>query len=1191
MWTNSQQQAIEERNKNILVSAAAGSGKTAVLVERIKQLIINDNISIEKMLIVTFTNAAAAEMRERISAAISQALDNPSNQESFLRNQLNLINRANISTFHSFCIEILKNYFYLIDIEPDFKICDEAQKIILQTEALEELLDMEFERGEDDFIAFADRYASGKDDEEIKDIILYTFNFIQSLPEPLAWLKEKAEELDTDFDDFINKPLYRKIISGILFEIESAECLLEKAETICNKIEGLTVYLPVIQGDMEKLAALRDAFIQDDKCLKEKLQQIDFSRLPPVKGEASGFKEIVKKIRDEVKNIIQQLKEAYGDKDIETYIKEQKEVYPYARCLYDLVERFSAIYGQKKAERNLFDFNDLEHRALEILKIEEVSQEYRDKFSFIFIDEYQDSNIVQETLISHIKRENNLFMVGDVKQSIYRFRLADPLIFINKYDSFKEESCTSDIKIDLNLNFRSKSHIIHGTNYIFKNLMHRRMAEIEYDEDAYLYKGLCYSDSYDYPIELKLIEHKSSQEDEIDEEIQEMKKVEMEAYVAAEKIKSLIGTEIYDCKKEEVRRASYRDIVILLRTIKGWMQIYYEVFLQENIPVYVDAEEGYFETIEIGVFLNLISLIDNRKQDIPLLSVLRSPIGGFMTDEIVEIRLKAEGKFYHAFETYACEDEPLAKKCRKFSDKINAWKKKSTYLPVDEFLWVLLKETGYETYIRALPGGAQRYANMRVLIEKAKQFQSTTMKGLFDFLRFMDQVKKTGSSINTAKVIGENEDVVRIMSIHKSKGLEFPIVLVGGLGKRFNKKTQTSKVILHKDIGIGMRNIDPSLGVYFQTLNQQLIKKELDKEFIAEEMRILYVAFTRARDRLVLLGTISDLQKTREKWMIYDENYVHHGSNYLDWIIPVLLRHEHCKNELVKILEYPADLYDCKEDASLWNIEKITKRDMSVDKERAENKKEDIRKGFFEGFETEDDEAQKIADLLEWTYDYSLETQIPSKLTVTEIRKLTAKEMKFDEMDMPKRVQGPSFTQHEHKFTAMERGTIMHLAMQHMDIQRTESIEEINNQISEMVSSDILKKEEAETIVPERIKRFFDSEIGQRMKESQEVFREVSFNIIKEAREVIPEVETEEKILVQGTIDCYFKEDDGYVLLDYKNDFLDMDDLYLKQVEIIVDKYKVQLELYKEALEKIKGLNIKETYLYLFSIEKAILVN
>lgn len=1197
-WSENQLQAITERKKNILVSAAAGSGKTAVLVERIKQLLIKDGIGIDKMLIVTFTNAAAGEMRERIANAILEELSHcrEHKHEKFLRNQLNLIHRANISTFHSFCIEIIRKYFYLINIEPNFKLCDEAQKNILQNEALEELMDIQFEEQEQAFIEFADCFASDRDDSDIKNMILHTFNFIQSMPIPFEWLKEKVEALNIKEEEFLNSDIYKSLKDDTLFQIRKAEKILNKALMLSNNKTGPYHYIPIIENDLIQLEEYKALLLQDNFSSMCQ-QEFSFLRLPSKSDSLIDLntKEAVKTLRTEAKKVLSEIAETLGAKTIDKHIQDLNHVYPYAVYLQKLVKAFYELYQQKKNEKDLLDFNDLEHFAIKILSEEEVAKEYQQKFCHIFIDEYQDSNLVQETLINKIKREDNLFMVGDVKQSIYRFRLADPSIFINKYDTYKEQIDTHNIKIDLNKNFRSKNQVINGINYIFKHLMKKESCEIEYDQEAFLYKGLEYEEKNDLSSKVILLEHDAANE-ELDDNLKDMIKAEVEALSAARQIKQSLGTVIFDSKKGKERPLVYKDIVILLRTVRGWMQIYYETLLKENIPVYMDAGEGYFETVEVGIFLNLISLIDNKKQDIPLLSVLRSPIGNFTTEELVNIRLAYKNIAYHqAFEEYS-KDGPdllLKNKCQHLLKKIETWKEKGTYLPIDEFLWNLLKETGFYTYITALPGGKKRQGNMLILMEKAKQFQNTTMKGLFEFLQFIEQAKKTSNSIHTAKVIGEYDDVVRIMSIHKSKGLEFPFVIVGGLGKMFNKRSYLSKLTFHKDIGIGLKKIDPMLNISSSIINQRIINKKYEKELLSEELRILYVALTRAQDQLVLLGTLSDVRRSILKWQLKDVTFIHDAQCYMDWIMPVLLKHHSCKATIQSYLEEDIiDQSEIEQDDSTWNISIYNHQDIKQLNIKKSTSEEYIKEIFSQGFNHSSKKyKQYVQDKLEWAYDYSIASNLPVKMTVTEIRRLSENKVRYEESDIPNLITHPSFISDKKLFSALERGTFIHIIMQHIHLKKTNTLEEIKEQIQQMVNQELIRQEEADTVDVNHIFNFFQSDIGIRMKRSKNVNREVSFNLVKKVKEIMPDIDNiREEIMIQGTIDCYFREEDQYILLDYKNDAFYDNFFDEERLSHIIKKYKIQLELYKEALERIKHIPVKEAYLYLFNIGKAIKV-
>lgn len=1212
-WTKSQRQAVEIRDKNILVSAAAGSGKTAVLVERIKQLVIQDGIGIDEMLIVTFTNAAAAEMKERIAGAISKEIEKGGKNEAFLRNQMNLINKSNISTFHSFCMEIIRRYFYFIDMEPNFKICDEAQKVILQMESLEALLDSEFEKNTASFISFVDSYASNKSEEEIKNMILYTHNFIQSIPNPFEWLKDAVAGMSLNKESFKETKAYSVMMEEIKNEINRAVTNFKKAYDIAAEM-GIS-YAPKIMMDVEVVSGARGLLEVGFDPFVDGIKALEYQTLRSKKDEEidEDIKEAIDTLRKNGKEIIKYIKNTFGKKCLDEYLNEINSAYGQGLCLYELVSEFDQLYHYKKNEKGLIDFNDLEHYALRILENKEVCDEYRTKFKCIFIDEYQDSNIVQETLINRIKRDNNVFMVGDVKQSIYGFRLADPNIFIEKYQQFKLNENKYNMKIDLNKNFRSKENILHSSNRLFKQIMNESTCAMDYDEDAFLYKGVSYSGELDHRAELNLVDEMQIDEIDLDDEIKEMKRIEMEASIAAQIIKETIGMKIYDDKLAAERTVSFKDIVILFRSLKDSINIYYEVLMSEGIPCYMDAGDGYFDTVEISLFLNLLRLIDNKKQDIPLLSIMRSPVFSFTTEEMIEIRnFSKERSYYEAFEGYSEKgtDEMLKNKCRGFIEKVDAWKQHASYMTLEEFLWDLLKETGYYEYISALPGGLQRQANLRMLIDKAGAFQNTSMKGLFSFINYIEQVKKSGTGISAVKLLGENDDVVRMMSTHKSKGLEFPVVVLAGLGKRFNRSNKSSKVILDRELGIGMRYVNPELSSYTNTLMQDIIKRKQYKEATAEEMRILYVAFTRAKDKLILLGTQSDCHKKIREACLKSECDIIDASCFLDWIIPAFIRgRKQIAQSLIGAsrLDKPGtkkgtgsreqgETFLLTEEAAAllgglaWFEVKIHDRSsINFLKNKKSDNKEIIKKGFKSGFEmTSEDTLKKteiISNRLAWNYAFLDASKLPSKFSVSEIKQLM--DHRHEESGLPVLNVRPQFLDDLKQYTAAEKGTLMHRVLQYIDPADTDTNEAIQRQIDDLVRKEILVKEESLIIQTEKIKAFFLSEIGSRIKNAEQVYREISFNIIKKAQEIIPNLlDGESEIIIQGTIDCYFKEKDRYILLDYKTDFLSNE----YEIENIVERYSIQLKLYKEALETIKGIKIDEVYLYLFSIGKAIRV-
>ncbi|MDD3168546.1 MAG: 3'-5' exonuclease, partial [Eubacteriales bacterium] len=781
------------------------------------------------------------------------------------------------------------------------------------------------------------------------------------------------------------------------------------------------------------------------------------------------------------------------------------------------------------------------------------------------------------TLIGKIKRGNNLFMVGDVKQSIYKFRLAEPELFISKYEAFKENKNESDIKLDLNKNFRSKACIIAAVNDIFSQIMKKDLSGLEYDEAAALYQGQIYDGALNYPVELQLVDDRQLDDLTVDEEIKEMKKAEIEAYSAAQIIRETRGQIIYDGKSGKERPLTNKDIVILLRSAKGYAEVYYEALMKEGIPAFVDTSDGYFDTLEVEVFLNLLRIIDNRKQDIPLLSVLRSPIFGFTMEELVQIRvLRKEGTYYQVFKDYSEEDQDITRgeksaslqeKCSAALACISRWKKEAPLMPLEDFLWMLIRETGYYEYIGGIPGGSQRQANLRALVDKAVQFQSSQMKGLFGFISYIEAIRKRNVPMGQVKLLGENDDVVRIMTIHKSKGLEFPVVLVGGLGKRFNKDSDTYQVSLHKDIGLGIRFVDKENSCYKKTIIQTVIDRKKRREGMAEELRILYVAFTRAMDKLILLGTMKDIDAAMAACSIRGCSDFSGAGSYLDFLLPALAH----TNIICRL---------------------SNRKNISYRKEKTDQRKDDIRRLILGGVwdsQGREDIKNEIQRRLGYEYGHGEALKLKSKFTVSEMSRL-------DKTIAVPSLEKPKFTREQSTFTGAEKGTILHKIMEHLDFRQTACVpgnhgeadntgcasareEAIKAVVDELVNRRILTEEEAGAVSYQKIIGFFDSEIGKRACRAEKLYKEVSFNIMKEM--------SGEKIIIQGTVDCYFEENGKYILLDYKSNYIgDREDEV--KINLVAGEYKDQLSLYKEALEKIRGIHVTEAYLYLFSIDRGI---
>lgn len=1188
-WTEAQRSAIELRNTNILVSAAAGSGKTAVLVERIKRLILEEQVSLNEMLIVTFSNAAAAEMKAKITAAVAKELeqvDGSRDKQQFLRRQLNLIYKANISTFHAFAMEVIRRYFPFAGIDPDFKICDEAQKTILQSEALEQLFSELFQIRDQDFFDFLQCYAGSKNENTAKEMLLSGHRFIQSIPKPFAWLEKQVAFLNQPWEEFLQSAVCAQLKENTCADLQLTAAYLEQVQSMLDTA-GLTELCKKAELDLKGIESLLEEAVHLDlEQLLSRMAAFSFQRFTAVKAEKESYgliKEDVSAVREKGKAVLKKACEQLGGRTLFEAVEELRGTYPQALCFQRLLLGFDRIYREKKEKKGLLDFSDIEHYALEILEHEEVAAEYREKFRYIFIDEYQDSNVIQETLIGCIKRKDNVFMVGDVKQSIYKFRLAEPELFIGKYEACREGKNPCDRKVDLNQNFRSKGGIIDGINHIFRSIMNVQTTGLDYDDAAALYRGVENDPQYDYPVSLHVVDDSIAEEDELDDEIAEMKRMEVEAYAAVQLLRQAYGKRIYDSKKGCERTVTYRDMVILLRSAKTSGQIYFQVLADAGIPGYIDESDGYFDTIEIQVFLNLLRVLDNGSQDLPLLSIMRSPILDFDLDEMAKIRIACRrGSYYGALEAYGKNGgEPeLQKKVAETLDRLAKWRKQKTYMPLEDFLWMLLRETGYERFVSAIPGGTQRSANLRALVDKAVQYQSGQMKGLFGFIRYVEALQSQKVSMGEVKLIGEQDDVVRIMTIHKSKGLEFPVVLLGGLGKRLGGGRDLSAAVFHRELGLGLRLVDPQRGIYTKTLLQSMIERRKKKEEMAEEIRILYVAFTRAMDELILLGSVADIEEAGRKYQARHALDAAGAKSYLDFLIPAL-------------------------DGSGIEVYHHTRSGMSLVKKGGEAQKEQMQHALQEGFaqaQASPGWEPELARRFSYTYAHEELRSIKSKYTVSElVKRGTGKPDRFggdvvSEAGVTAIGQLPKFLQEEHAFTAAERGTILHSIMEFIPFGRMREAAERRDRaaltqltagfVEKMAALELLSQQEADAADTERIVGFFLSEIGQRACAAEKVYKETPFNLKWKV--------DGHEVLVQGVIDCYFKEADGYVLLDYKSNRVwegASEALKEKWINELKESYMPQLHLYEQALIRIKGIKVKERYLYAFSLGEGILLS
>lgn len=1193
-WTQNQKEAIYSRNSNLLLSAAAGSGKTAVLVERILQLILSDGRDIDRFLIVTFTNAAAGEMRERINRALHDAIEEGTWDEAHLRRQIQLLDRAHISTIHSFCLDVVRKYFHLIEIDPVFRIGDSTETTLLKLEALEELMEEEYAKEDQHFLELVEMYGGNRDDVGLQNLILQLYDFIQSKPQPKEWLEERIGDFAMDREAFENSHWYSSLCQQLNLDLNAALDLFRNALEIAQFAGGPEVYQPTLEDDIRQVEGLLDDLNRGFTAFHRGLKTIQFSRLRSAREVDEELKKACQDLRNGGKDIIKELGKRLLVKEPEEFIRELNEIHPHMETLGRLAMDLGDHYRSKKQEQGMVDFNDLEHYALSILEYPEAAEEYRERFDYIFVDEYQDSNLIQETIVNRIKSRDNVFLVGDVKQSIYRFRLADPTLFMEKYEHYKDDDSALDRRIHLSKNFRSRKEIIQGCNFIFSHLMSKEFGEIEYDEHAALYLGKDFEEIRDSQIQLDLIERNSPIQEDVLDGIHEIEDIELEAHWMAKRIKDLLNTQIYDEREGHYRNVEYRDVVVLLRTTKIWAQRLSEVFIAQGIPVYADVNSGYFDAIEVNILMNLLKVIDNKRQDIPLLSVLRSPVFQLSTQELIKIRAGSRKEtYFEALEDYSRDHEDqLAEKLRSFLDRIGRWKEESRYIPMEDFLWKLLKESNYYYYVGAMPGGAQRQANIRVLLDRARQFQQTSMKGLFHFIKFVDQLKSSSGDMGAAKILGENDNVVRVMSIHKSKGLEFPIVILGGLGKQFNLQDTRQPVLFHKDLGLGPNYVNLESRSYNESIAKMAMKNRIKIENLSEEMRILYVALTRPKDRLIMVGLVKDLTKSIERWAQgIKPHHLAAGKSYMDWIGPILLRHRDGQ-----ILREMASLNWGAEhlirDPSQWNIRCIPSRDILMDEVKRGEHGLNIRRILDQPREAPYSPLRdEIARRLDWSYGHRLSTLLPSKLSVTQIKRAGVHSVEALGVDIPTMTAKPAFMDGKSGLTGQERGILTHFVLQHLDLGRISSIQDIQDQIQGMVEKELIHEGEAHGVDIPGLMAFFSSPLGQRIRKADRVYREVPFNLVKRAEDVLPHLDGEEdpcreEILIQGVIDCYFEEGEDLVLVDYKTDYYHSEAMKQR----IIQNYRSQIQLYREALEKIQGKRVKESYLYLFHQNEEVLI-
>ena len=1188
-FTREQKDAIYKKDNNILVAAAAGSGKTAVLVERIIQKILTQYVVIDKLLVVTFTKAGASEMRERILDAIYKKIaEEPDNFN--LQRQINLLSKSSICTIHSFCLDIIRNNFFEINLSSNFRIGNDQEIVLLKQEVLEEVFEKRYEAENEEFLKLVETYTGYKGDEDLKNLVLRIYEFSQSSAFPEDWITEKVEMFNPDkkVDEDFAKSIWGEILlKDLKEEILDGKNTLKAILNKMNRYSEMLKFTSVISEDISKLDRLENAINESwNKAFEESLI-FGFERWPVDKNVTMPLKDEARDLR---KKVSEKINKALGKillYNSEDAYNDVFAMYNTLKALKNVVLEFSNEFAQRKNESNIIDFNDIEHFALKLLikKDEngnyiktETAEKYSNKFEEVAVDEYQDSNQVQELILSSVSNGKNMFMVGDIKQSIYKFRKACPKLFADKYNKYSLDNNGNEygLKIQLFKNFRSRKNILDVTNLVFDQIMSKELGDIDYTEEEYLNLGASYEETVLGNSEIHIIDLNDDidEEDEVIEEAKTIEKEELESKFVAQKIKELIKSEVkvFD-KKQGYRNIKYKDIVILLRSTKN-ANIYEKEFLKNDIPVYSDSQSEFLETFEIRIVMNLLKILDNPLNDISLVSILRSPIFGFTDNEIIEIRLlNREDKFYYTLleAKEKLENETLKNKVINCLELIEKWKRKSEYVPLSELLWEIYVETGFYNYVALMSNGILRQANLKILFERVKDYEKTSFKGLFNFIRFMEKVKSGNSDFSQAKVIGENEDVVRIMSIHKSKGLEFPVVFLCNSAKRINLQDLNGDILLHDDIGIGPEYINYERKIEYSTAAKNAIKIRLKEENISEEMRILYVALTRAREKLFVIGARSkeekELDKKKELLEVYSSQKINpillkKYITYLDWFELVKLNYE--INNEKKIDDFSLEIHN----SNKFKVENI---------EEEKNIELNFKKY---------DNYDEIIEKLNWKYDKEFESTLPIKTAVSTVKKMKVEEAENFEALFNKDLGLSEFVPEflsEEKVSGAKRGTITHLVLQKIDLKKEYTEVELKAFIEYLKSKNFLSEEDAKLVNVSQILSFLNSNFGKEIRNAIEINKEKPFCLKIKAKEILEEAKDEE-ILIQGIIDLYFINEVGEIILvDYKTDFVNNE-------SELVNKYKVQLELYKRALEEAIGKKVKNVYIYSLYLGKEIKV-
>ena len=1140
-WTAEQRRAIETPG-SLIVSAAAGSGKTAVLTERIARHIL-EGASPDDLLVVTFTRAAAAEMKKRIGDRLSAlAAQQQGDEAARLYGAAEGIGRANISTIDGFCSHVLRRHFDIAGLDPAFRAGEEAENLALRQEALDELMERYYAQK-----GFSDLVDAFGEEAEFSAQFLRLYDFIMAQPEPMEWLKEAIDKYDIAEDALPLCPAAEEYLKGLKVRLGACmDILRSRRDEIA---EDYPKTAAILDDDLTQLGG---ALLQ--KSLRGYANQLSACAFATfsMRGAEKSYSKYVKNPRDDMKNEVQK-HIALSGKPIGRQAKLIAGIKPLLDMLYSFTGDFIALYSEKKEQAGIIDYADMEHIALGLLRLPAVAKEYRDRFSFVFIDEYQDCSPLQNALFSALARPDNLFIVGDVKQSIYGFRMAEPTMFTERIDEFSRR----DAALHLSANFRSSNEVIEGVNSIFTPIMTRETGGVDYDETARLVHGR--RDASPGGAELHVISRSAPLDtgDAADENTEEqLLAAEAEALFAAGRIRELMGESFTD-RKGNTRNYKYSDIVILHSSPKNVAEAWVRTLSREGIPVYAELTGGYFDAIEVQIFLNLLAIIDNPLQDIPLISVLRSPIGGFSTEELITLRADCmEGLFYEALKAGADRDTPLGHKAGGFLDRLKRWRAQGELYDITELIAMLLEDTGFENYVSALPGGQSRRANLEALIKNAGIY-SNSGHGIRGFLRFMEKAR-SGDSLGAAQIASAN--VVRLISIHKSKGLEFPAVILGGLSVNFNKKSRSSVLVLDSSLGIGLkaaRGSSRELNLYHSAIAERIWRRE-----ISERMRLLYVAMTRASEKLIMLCSFRDVEKGLGAGRIpVTPNTCSGAERFADWILPVLFSSP-SGNPLREYLGMPPLSGHKTILCAIHPALRASALGAALPREE------------YLAFTRQavEDGPGEYAELFAWRYPYGADTVLPSKISVSQLIG-----------NLPELGQYPDFMRDSMAERAVSRGTAAHKLMEHLPIAK-HTFASVNACLKELTDRGTLTKKEAEVIYAANIVDFFSKGLGSRMLASPRVERELAFNHRVKANSVF-DADTDETLLLQGIIDCCFIEGGEWVLIDYKTDYVPKG--MAKEVAM---SHAKQLRLYKSALEELTGIPVKECWIHLLSTGESVLV-